>query len=432
MNTNVKTLPESQVEIEVTLTPEEIKPHLERAAKGISEKRSIKGFRPGNAPYDKVVQEVGEMVVYEAALEKIVQFGYYEATKKEKLKTIGMPEISVKKFAPGNDITFTAKAAVLPEVKLPALDKIKVETKDATVDDKQVDETLDNLRKMRGTEVAKDGEATKEDKVVVDMDLLVDNVPVEGGQTKNHGVYLSEEYYVPGFQDKLVGAKKGDDKDFTLDFPKDHYQKHLAGKTVQFKVKVLDVFERQFPALDDEFAKSLGQESVEQLKTLLKENMNADAAKKEEERQEIAMLEAIMDKTTYGEIPTVLLDAEKRRIAGEFASRLEQQGMKMEDYLASINKTQEELVEGYVEQAEKRVKTTLLLREYAEQENIEASKEAIENEVEQMKAQYKDNKDVLKQIDTQDTRESLKTILRNRQAVLKLKEVVLGKAEAAA
>ncbi len=425
MQIEVKNLPKSQVEITVTLTDAEMRPHVERAAKHISEHRDIKGFRRGHAPYEKVKAEVGEMAIYEASLERAVQSSYYAAVKEKNLKTIGMPQVNVKKLAPGNNCEFTATVAVLPNVELPDLSKIKVEKKDATVEDKQVDETMESLRKMRGTEVAKAGAAGKEDKVVVDMELSVDNVPVEGGQTKDHGVYLSEDYYVPGLPAELLGLKKDDEKKFTLTFPKEHYQKHLAGKDVQFSVKVKDVFERQFPELNEEFAKGFGQESMEKLRELLKTNLQTEATQKEEERQESELLEQIIAKSKFDEIPEVLLDAEKRRIFGELKQRVESQGLTMEDYLASVNKTAEEFGAGYAEQAEKRVKSTLALRAYIEREKIDVDAAEVQKEIDNMKEHYKNDKEILAQLDTVDTRESLAGMLRNRKALRELKEKLI-------
>ncbi len=425
MNVELKTLPQSRVELTITMSTDDMQPHLTRAANQLSENRDIKGFRRGKAPYEKVEQEFGAMAIYEAALEKIVQAGYYAATKEKKVKTIGMPEVAIKKMAPGNDLEFTATAAVLPSVTLPNLEKITVEKKSKTVSEQETKDALENLRKMRGSEVIKNGAATKEDKVVVDMELLLDNVVVEGGTTKDHGVYLGEDYYVPGLPEQLIGSKKGDEKSFTLPFPKEHYQKHLAGKEVQFKVKVKDVFERQFPKLDDEFAKGLGQESLAKLTELLQKNMQAEADKKEHERQEIEMLEGIITKAKFDEIPQLLIDTEKRRIFMELKSRIEQQGMTVEQYLESIKKSQDEVMEGYAQQAEKRVKTTLVLRTYCEQESIAATDEEIEKEIQTMKGMYKDNAEALEQIDTQDTRESLKPMLANRKAVDQLRELII-------
>lgn len=425
MQIDVKKLPKSQVEITVEMNQAEMEPHVKKAAEHISEHRDIKGFRRGHAPYEKVKQEVGEMAIYEAALERMVQTGYYQAIREKQLQAIGAPKVDVKKLAPGNSMAFTAVVGVLPEITLPDFTKISVEKKPKSIGDKEVEDTIESLRKMRGTEVSKETAAEKENKVVVDMDLLVDKVPVEGGQTKDHGIYLNEEYYVPGLPEQLVGLKKGDEKEFMLAFPKEHYQKHLAGKDVQFKVKVKDVMERQFPEVNEEFAKGLGQESLTKLKELLKENLQSEASRKEDERQEIEMLEGIIEKAKFGDIPDVLIDAEKRRIFADFKHRVESQGLSIDDYLKSIDKTPEQVAEGYKEQAEKRVKTTLALRQYALDANIEVTPEDMAAEIETMKEAYKDQPDVLRQLESEDTHESLKVIIRNRKAVKKLKEQIV-------
>ncbi len=425
MKIEVKNLPKSKVELVITITVEEIKPYLEKAAKHLSDNKDIKGFRRGHAPYDKVIQEFGEMALYEASLERIVQSTYFSAVKEKELDVIGMPEINVTKMAPGNDIEYKAVAALLPKVDLPSFEKIKVEKKEKEVEEKEVEDTLENLRKMQGTEEVKSGPSTKEDKVVIDMDLLIDNVLVEGGQTKDHGVYLNENYYVPGLPEQLIGVKKDEEKEFDLEFPKEHYQKHLAGKKVHFKVKVKDVFERKFPELNDEFAKKLGQENVAKLREVLKQNLQAEADRKENERQEIEMLEAIITKAKFEDIPDVLIDAEKRRIFAELKSRISGSGLTMEQYLEGVKKTEAQLIEEYADQADKRVKTTLVLRALSAKENIEVSDAEVEKEVEEMKKVYAKQPEVLKNLETQDTRESLKVILRNRKAVMWLKERIV-------
>ena len=238
-----KDLKNSQVELTITVEAADYQPMLEAAAVRLSERANIKGFRKGKAPFDIVKKELGEMAIMQEALEDIIKKTFFDAVKSEELDTIGMPQINIEKLAPGNDIVYKAVVALIPGVKLPDVKKIKVTKDEAKVDDKKMDETLEALRGMHATEVIKDGAATGTDKLVLDMDMLIDNVPLEGGQAKEHQVYLSEDHYIPGFNKNVEGMKKGEEKEFSLDFPETHYQKHLAGKKVDFKVKVKDVYE---------------------------------------------------------------------------------------------------------------------------------------------------------------------------------------------
>ena len=230
MSYTTKKLEDSSIEFTITVIPTDYQGALEQAAQKLSERTAVKGFRKGKVPFDVMQKEVGAMAIMQEALEPIVQKSFYEAVKKEELETIGMPKIEVEKLAPDNDVVFKATVAQMPSVKLADVSKIKIEKKIKLFDEKKMTETLDAIRGMHATEVTKAGAAEGTDKLVLDMDMLIDNVPVDGGQAKDHQVYLSEQHYIPGFNEQVTGLKKGEEKKFTLDFPDTHYQKQLAGK----------------------------------------------------------------------------------------------------------------------------------------------------------------------------------------------------------
>jgi len=218
MTHELKKLEKSEMELTITVTPAEYQHDLEHAAKHMAEVAAIKGFRPGTAPYDIVKQQLGEQKIMETALEEIVRENFYNAVEAEKLQTVGMPVITIEKLAPGNDIVFKAKVALLPSIKLADLSKIKVDAKPTEIGEQELSAVLTDLKKMRMKEVLKDGAAAKEDKIVVDMDMFIEKVPVEGGQAKGHQVYLNEEHYIPGFAEQLHGLKKDEEKEFSLKF----------------------------------------------------------------------------------------------------------------------------------------------------------------------------------------------------------------------
>lgn len=222
MSYELKKLEKSEVELTITVKPAEYQHELEHAAEHLSERAAIKGFRPGKASYETVKTQLGEIKILEEALQEIVQKNLYQAVMAEKLNTIGMPLITVEKMAPGNDVVFKAKVALLPKIKLHDFKKIKIEAKKIEIDDKTMSAAREDLRKMRMKEVIKNGPATKDDKIIVNLNMFIDKVPVEGGQSDNHQVYLNEEHYIPGFADQLINLKKDDEKEFTLKFPKEH------------------------------------------------------------------------------------------------------------------------------------------------------------------------------------------------------------------
>lgn len=416
--------------ITLTIPVAEQEPFLQKAAEKISQNLKVSGFRPGHIPFDIVKKEVGEMAILETAADQMIQKGLVDAVKEHNLKTIGQPQVEIKKLTPGNDVEVNVDWAKLPETKLPDISTISVEEKTVEVDDKEVEKAIGEIQKMRATEAATTKAATKEDRVVIDMEILVENVAIEGGTTKDHSIYLSEDSYVPGLTEKLIGAKKDADLDFNLEIPKTHYSKLLAGKKAQFKVKVKEVFERTLPELDEAFAKGLGTESIDQLKTMLKENLLRDKQAKETDRATGEMIDTILEKSTFGEIPEVLIEAEKDRLFGEFKQRLSDQGMDIEKYLADVKKTIEEVAEGFKDQAVKRVKGSLVFRDLADLENIEVSDEEIKLELENVRKSYQDNPQIDEKLKDPNIIDFITVNLRNRKTTEKLRERLIKKAEA--
>ncbi len=429
MSHTSKTLDKSQVELVITVEPKEYQKHLETAAERLSQKTAVKGFRKGKAPFDVIKKEVGEMAILQEALELVVQDSFYKAVTEEKLDTIGMPQINVEKMAPGNDIVYKAVVALLPKIKLVDIGKIKVKKEVKKIEDKQVDETIDAIRGMQAKEVIKSGIAEGTDKVVIDMDMFIDKVPVESGQAKDHQVYLSEDHYIPGFNEQVKGLKKDEEKEFSLNFPETHYQKNLAGKKVDFKVKVKDVFERQLPELDEVLAKSLGQESVEKLKELVNNNLLKEAEQKAEQKAEIEMLDQLIEKSEFEEMPEVLTNAEKQKMFYELKNDLDKHGITVEQYLQDIKKKEEELYEGFSEQALKRAKAALISRQVALENEIKVEDEELEKEIKGMEEMYKDNQEYLDRLKKPEVKDTIAMSIQNRKVMEWLKKQVIDKKE---
>jgi len=421
-----KKLDKSQVEITITVAPEDYKKDLDAAAERLSRRAAIKGFRPGHVPYEVVKQQLGEVKIMEEALEKIIQRTYFAAVKEEKLETIGMPKINVVKMAPGNELVYQATVALLPKVTLPKLDAIKVERREPNVGETEVNKSLDELKKMQPKEIVKTGAAAKEDKVVIAMEMFLDKIPVEGGQAPSHQVYLNEPHYIPGLAEQLVGLKKDDTKEFSLRFPADHYQKHIAGKDVDFKIKVNEVFELQYADLDDAFAKNLGLESLTKLKELLTANLKKEAERQEDERMEAAILEELIEKTTFEEIPQILIDSEKRKMFYELKNDLDRRGITLEQYLNDIKKTEEQIFTDFTEGGVKRAKAALVSRQVAQENNIKVEPVELDKEIEAIKSAYPDDKNVEENLKKPEVIDTIAATVQNKKVVEFLKKAVLG------
>ncbi len=421
-----KNLEHSQVELVITVTPDQYKKHLETAAVTLSQKAKIKGFRPGKASYDVVKKEFGEMSILQEALEGIVKETYYLAVMEEKLNTLGMPEIAVEKVAPENDIVYKAMVAIMPNVTLPDIKKISVSRNVKEIDDAKINETIDALRGMQAKEVPKDTAAEGTDKVVIDMNMFLDKVPVDGGQAKDYQVYLSEPHYIPGFNDKLAGIKKGETKEFSLDFADDHYQKHLAGKKVDFSITAKDVFTREMPPLDEEFAKKLGLESVEKLQALVRENLTKEAHEKSTQTAEIEILDQLIEKTTFDAIPEVLINGERQKMFHELKRDLEKNNITIEKYLEDIKKSEKDLYEDFRIQAEKRAKAALVSRQIAVENNITIDDTEIDAEIDMILGMYGNNPQYAENIKRPEVRDTIAVSLQNKKVMQWLRAKVLG------
>ncbi len=203
MNYTIKKQEKSTVLLTITVPTDEYSADVKQAAKRIAKKMTIKGFRKGKAPIDVVKREVGEMHILQEALETIIGRTFVEAVKEEKLETIGSPQVNFEKLAPANDIIYTAEIALLPKVTLTDIKKLKIKKGTGEVTEAALEETLKALRGMHAEEKPKKGKATGTDKLIMNMDMKIDNVRIEGGQAKNNQIYLSEKHYIPGFNEEV-------------------------------------------------------------------------------------------------------------------------------------------------------------------------------------------------------------------------------------
>lgn len=425
MQVTTKKLPKSELELTIEISVEEMKPFLEKAAVRLTTEKPLEGFRPGKAPLDVVTKKFGDAVMMEAAAEEAVRSTYPKAVTQEKVLAIGSPSIDVKKMAPGNPFIYTATVALLPEVTLCDFSSIKVDKKDIKLEESVVEQAIKDLRNMRASEVVTEAAAGKTHKVVIDMDMKMDNVPLEGGQAKGHHVHMAEEHYIPGFTDMLLGLKKGDSKTFTLTFPKEHYQKNVAGKPVEFTVSVKEVYDRALPEYNDEFAKGLGQKSVADLDKLIRENLLHEAQHKEDQRQEIAAIEQIVRTSKFGDIPDLMANEEIGRMIFELKDGVSQRGIEWKEYLDKAGKSENQIKLDFAPQAIDRIKAALTIRAIAAENNIDVTDAEVADEVAHELTVNADDAAAQEQIRSDAYADRVRAVLRNRKTIAFIKEKVL-------
>lgn len=421
MNVQIEHLPRNQARILVELQLNEIEREVRSAVERISLRTSFPGFRPGKAPADVVAQRVGEAAILEEALEDVVSRTYGEAIRQHGLTTLGAPHISVEKVAPGNPIAYTATVALMPKIELAPFEKLSVERKHTPVEHKDVEKTLDDLRKMAATEKIVDRPAQSGDRVELDIDVFLDKVPIDGGTTRKHPATLGDNALIHGFEEHVIGMNKGETKEFPLAFPQEYHAKHLAGKTAEFRVTLQKVAQSELPALDDAFAQRIAKVStVAELQKRVQKDLEEERKIEEGRELEVALLQELIERSKIADVPDMLVEHEATRMMEELKRDVERRGMKFPDYLASMKKDEASFRKELLPKALQRAKSALVIRRIAEQESISVSEEEVAAELQRLRTKLNADHEP-DHPDTDDWRSYLRTVLMNRKAIAILK-----------
>jgi len=423
MKIEKKDLGKSQFELVVEMSYDELKPYYDQGAKKVSQEVKIDGFRPGNVPIEVLRQKIGDMTILEEAaniaIHKSIDNIFKDNIERE---IVGQPKVEITKLAPENPLEFKIVVAVLPEIKLGEYRDLKIKKKKVEIADAEIEKILNDLREMRVKEILSDGEIKDGGKVLIDIAMFLDKVPVEGGQGKDAAIIIGKDYIVPGFDKKIIGAKKGDVREFELPYPEDFHMKNLAGKMVDFRVTVKEVYTRELPALDDDFAAAFGLKKFADFKDNVKKSVESQKEKEADQILEKEIIEKILEKTRVNDIPELLIEHESHNMVHELEHTIEEQGGKFEDYLASIKKTHDQMILELLPEAVKRVKASLLIREIATKENIKVSDEEVEKHLEEMKKHYHDNQEILAKLRSPEYFNYVYNVFASKKVVDKLIE----------
>jgi trigger factor len=416
-------LEKSQIELQVELSAEEFSLYLQPAADNVSKEVKVDGFRPGKVPYEILKGKVGEMAILEEAARIAINKTIEEAIKEHSEGTpVGQPKVDVVKLAPSNPFVYKVLLALIPEIKLGEYKDLKIKATETEVKEDEIEKVINDLREFKVQEVIIDREVKDTDKILVDIQMYLDNVPVEGGQGQGAAIIVGKNYIVPGFDKELIGLKKGETREFSLLYPEDHHMKNLAGKMVEFKVTIKDVYERKMPELNDQFAEGFGTKNLIELKENIIKSIEEQKKSENNQKLEREILENILEKSKFGDIPEVLLDNEVHNMVAEIEQGVVEQGGKFEDYLSHIGKTRDQLTLDLLPEAMKRVKVSLMVREIAKVEEVKVDNEEVEKHVHEMLHHYKDKPDVIKKIHSSEYKSYIANTLNSRKVIEKLKE----------
>ncbi|MCI6159190.1 MAG: trigger factor [Selenomonadaceae bacterium] len=391
MKVTVENGENQQVTLTITVEAKDVDKAIERACKRLSNRVNIPGFRKGKAPRLIVERHLGKDYVLNDAFEyDLAPKSYSKALEDEKIEPVTRPETDVVTLEEGKDLVFKVTVTKRPEVKLGAYKDLKVEKNVKKITDEDVDAQVKALADRQSKMVeAPEGAAVKDgDFTTLDFKGFVDGEAFEGGEGKDYPLQIGSHSFIPGFEDQLVGAKIGEEKDVNVTFPEDYHEEKLAGKAAVFKCTIRSIKEKQLPEINDELAKKVSKfDTLDALKADIRKNLEENAERTAENEQRQKAIDMATDNTTV-DIPPVMIDNRVTAMIQEMAMRLESQGLKLEQYLQYAGTDIAKIREDYRETAEKNVKTDLMLEEVAKAENIKVEDADLNAEVAGMAAAY--------------------------------------------
>lgn len=431
MNVQVENLEKNMAKLTVEVPAEELEKALQAAYMKEKNKISVPGFRKGKVPRHMIEKMYGVGVFYEEAANILIQNNYAQAMEESKADIVSRPVIDVVQIEAGKPFIFTAEVAVRPEVKLGKYKGVQVTKVDTTVTDEEVDNALETERQKNSRMVTvTDRAAAMGDTAVIDYEGSVDGVPFEGGKAENHSLELGSHSFIDTFEDQIVGHNAGDEFDVNVTFPAEYHAADLAGKAAVFKVKVNEIKVKEVPELDDDFAQDVSEfDTLAEYKEEVRKNLTTEKENEAKRTKEDEAIAKIIEKSEM-DIPEAMIETQCENMLNDFANRIAQSGLSMEQYMQFSGMTIDKLKEQVRPEAEMRIKSSLVLEQIAKEENIEISDEEVDAEIEKMAAQYGMEADKLKEYMGESEKTSMKRDLAVTKAVDLIMENVKEKAKA--
>lgn len=390
MKVTVENGENQQVTLMIEVEAAEVNKAVEQACKRLANRVSIPGFRKGKAPRMIVERHVGKDAVLQEAFDIVAPKALSKAFDEQKIDPVTRPSVDIETLEEGKDLVFKATVTPRPEVKLGDYKGLNVPKNEVNITDEDVEKQLKTFQDRQGKLVdAPEGAEVKDgDFTTLDFKGFVDGEAFDGGEGKDYPLQIGSNSFIPGFEDQLVGAKIGEERDVNVKFPEEYHAKELAGKDATFKCTIRSIKTKELPAIDDELAKKVSKfETLDELKADIRKNLEENAERTAENDQKSAAIEMAANNITV-DIPAVMIDNRVTAMIQEMAMRLEQQGMKLEQYLQYAGTDIAKLREQYRETAEKNVKTDLMLEEVAKAEDIKVEAKDLDEEVAAMAAAY--------------------------------------------
>ncbi len=427
MSLQVEKLEHNMAKLTIEVPAEDVEKALQAAYLKERKRISLPGFRKGKVPRQMIEKMYGPEVFYDDAANHMISEAYGKAYDECGLEIVSQPKVEVTQLEKGKPFIFTAEVAVKPEVTLGEYKGLKVEKSDVEVTDEEVDAEIEKERERNARTVEVTDRAVQDkDEVTLDFEGFVDGEAFEGGKGEDYPLTIGSGAFIPGFEDQLIGAEIGKEMEVNVTFPEEYQAKDLAGKEAVFKCTVKAIKVKELPELDDDFASDVSEEGETmeeyraEVRGKLKERKESAAKeKKENQAVEQAAANAEID------LPEPMVELQARQMADDFARRIMQQGMSLEQYFQFTGLTEEKMMEELKPQAEKRIRTRLVLEAIVAAENIEVSDERLEEELKKMADAYQMEVDKLKEFMGENEKKQMKEDIAVQEAVTLITEAAV-------
>lgn len=379
----------NMVKLVITSSDEEFEKGLEQAYNKNKSKINVQGFRKGKAPRKIIEKFYGKEVFFEDAANAIIPEAYAKAAEESGLEIVSQPEIGLVQLEDGKPFIFSATVAVKPEVELGQYKGVEVVKADVEVTEDDINAELDKVREQNSRTVnVEDRPVQDKDMTVIDFEGFIDGQPFQGGKGENYPLTIGSHSFIDTFEEQLIGKNIGEETEVNVTFPEDYHAEELKGKPATFKVTVKEIKEKQYDDLDDDFAQNVSDfDTLAEYKEDLKKTIGERKANEAKNKKEAEAIDKIIENAKM-DIPSAMVDTQVRQMAEDFSRRLQQQGLSVEQYFQFTGLTADKLFADMQPEAEKRIKSRLVLEAIVKAENIEVSDEEYESELNKMAESY--------------------------------------------
>lgn len=408
----------NSVKLTITVDAETFEKGVQKAYLKNVKKIALPGFRKGKAPRKIIEQYYGAGVFFEDAINFVCPEAYEEALKETGVEAVSRPEIDVVEIESGKDFVFTATVITKPEVELGDYNAISVKKVTYRTTQKEIEAEIKKVQEQNARIIPVEDRAVKEgDLTVIDFEGFTDGVAFDGGKGTDYSLEIGSGAFIPGFEDQLVGAEIGKEVEVNVTFPKDYHSEDLKGKKAMFKVTVKEIKEKQLPEINDEFVKDVSEfDTLDDYKKDIKEKIAKSNEQRGRQETENNVIDEVLKIATV-EIPDCMIDTQLENIARDFDYRLSMQGLNLAKYLEMTGSNIDAFKEQFKEQAEKQVKTSLVLEAVAKAENVKATEKDIEAEMKKVAESYKMELDKVKDLFKDEERKSLENEIITQKTV---------------